>query len=135
MNTQARTLLIQNGIDLSSSPPQATLDYPSFTRKFAINNLCPKTIRKSIVSSHQNFDCDSLFWAIINQKETLKSLRLRFVNLNFVEKNSSPIGQFISLQELSIIEDSELHKSDCLFLASSFTQLIVFHYSRIGFAV
>src|SRR5688572_24804301 len=26
MNTQARTLLVQNGFDLSSSPPQATFD-------------------------------------------------------------------------------------------------------------
>src|SRR4051812_46467361 len=39
MDTQARTLLIQNGFDLSSSPPQATFDYPSFTRKLIINNL------------------------------------------------------------------------------------------------
>ena len=39
MDTQARTLLTQNGFDLSSSPPQATFDYPSFTHKFIINNL------------------------------------------------------------------------------------------------
>ena len=39
MNIQARTLLIQNGFDLSSSTPQATFDYPSFTHKFIIDNL------------------------------------------------------------------------------------------------
>ncbi|CAG8502550.1 8227_t:CDS:1 [Diversispora eburnea] len=39
MDIQTRTLLIQNGFDLSSSPPQATFDYPSFTHKFIINNL------------------------------------------------------------------------------------------------
>src|SRR6185436_838486 len=39
MDTQARTLLIQNGFDLSSSPPQATFDYPSFTHKIIIDNL------------------------------------------------------------------------------------------------
>src|SRR6185436_8058330 len=39
MDTQARTLLIQNGFDLSSSPPQATFDYPSLTHKLIIDNL------------------------------------------------------------------------------------------------
>ena len=39
MDTQARTLLTQNGFDLSSSSPQATFDYPSFTHKFRIDNL------------------------------------------------------------------------------------------------
>src|SRR5829696_8539586 len=39
MDTQARTLLIQNGFDLSSSPPQATFDYPSFTHKLILYNL------------------------------------------------------------------------------------------------
>src|SRR6185436_15409074 len=39
MDIQARTLLTQNGFDLSSSPPQATFDYPSFAHKFIINNL------------------------------------------------------------------------------------------------
>ncbi|CAG8650746.1 3571_t:CDS:2, partial [Diversispora eburnea] len=39
MNIQARTLLIQNGFDLSSSTPRATFDYPSFTHKFIIDNL------------------------------------------------------------------------------------------------
>src|SRR6185295_3913877 len=39
MDTQARTLLIQNGFDLSLSPPQATFDYPSFTHKFIITHL------------------------------------------------------------------------------------------------
>src|SRR5437899_2372822 len=39
MDDQVRTLLTQNGFDLSSSPPQATFDYPSFTHKFGIDNL------------------------------------------------------------------------------------------------
>ncbi|RHZ73804.1 hypothetical protein Glove_229g98 [Diversispora epigaea] len=30
MDTQARTLLTQNGFDLSSSPPRAIFDYPLF---------------------------------------------------------------------------------------------------------
>src|SRR4051812_42146733 len=39
MDNQARTLLIQNGFDLSSSTPHTTFDYPSFAHKFIINNL------------------------------------------------------------------------------------------------
>ncbi|CAG8548260.1 2300_t:CDS:2 [Diversispora eburnea] len=39
MDTQARTLITQNGFDLSSSPPHATFDYPSFIRDFRIENL------------------------------------------------------------------------------------------------
>ncbi|CAG8524894.1 10589_t:CDS:1 [Diversispora eburnea] len=267
MDTQARNLLIQNGFDLSSSPPQATFDYPSFTHKLIIvnlvnfvsvysskinpqqiigsdqnnikknnesrllfseicrliinrctfldsfkmtgtisnnfyeiyyKNLCnysdligsilklpgaPEVFKKlesftstienddicplyeSLISICDNIlnmdlslnsysqvqllpklisvqkrlenlsiagksylDCNSLFRAIISQKETLKSLRLYSVNLNRVEENSSPIDQFISLQELYIVECSGLHKSGCLFLASSFTQLSSFHY-------
>ncbi|CAG8615363.1 1250_t:CDS:2, partial [Diversispora eburnea] len=38
-STQNLTLLTQNGFDLSSSPPQVTFYYPSFTHKFIINNL------------------------------------------------------------------------------------------------
>ena len=38
LDTQARTLLTQNGFDLSSSPPQAIFDYPSFAHKFRIDN-------------------------------------------------------------------------------------------------
>src|SRR6185295_679899 len=34
MDAQARTFLTQNGFDLSSSPPQVTFDYPSFTHNF-----------------------------------------------------------------------------------------------------
>ncbi|CAG8606188.1 4627_t:CDS:1, partial [Diversispora eburnea] len=62
---------------------------------------------------------DSIFWIVFSQKETLKSLRLLSVNFNSFTEKSSPIEQFISLQEL-YIED---HKSECLILASSFTQL------------
>ncbi|CAG8458190.1 8688_t:CDS:2 [Diversispora eburnea] len=39
MDNQSRTLLIQNGFDLSSSPPQATFDYPSFTHEFRVENF------------------------------------------------------------------------------------------------
>ncbi|CAG8524853.1 10587_t:CDS:2 [Diversispora eburnea] len=220
MDTQARNLLIQNGFDLSSSPPQAIFDYPSFTHKLIIVNLgnfvsiysqqiigpdhgtiyeyrdliisilklpgAPEVFKKlesftstiekdhicplyeslilicdnilnlelslnsysqvqllpklinvqkrlenlSIFSNgYLECDCDSLFWAIISQKETLKSLRLKSINLNRFEENSSPIGQFISLQELSIVGCS-FHKSVRLSLASSFTQLSSFHYSH-----
>ncbi|CAG8513405.1 1732_t:CDS:1 [Diversispora eburnea] len=252
MDTQARNLLIQKGFDLSSSPPQATFDYPSFTHKFIINNLAyfisiysrnfigpyqdsnprilfremckliiercifldsfemtgtifffhdfqnysdsigsifklpsaPKAFKKlesftstigdyelirplydslalicdnilnmdstlfsysqaqlfaklisaqkrlknlSIVS-YLNLDCNSLLWAIISQKEKLKSLRLRSVNFYQFERKSAPIGQFISLQELHIVNCYGLRSSNCLFLASSFTQLSSFHY-------
>ncbi|CAG8578864.1 10864_t:CDS:2, partial [Diversispora eburnea] len=49
LDVQARTLLSQNGFDLSSSPPQATFDYPSFTHKFIINNL----VNYIYIYSHQ----------------------------------------------------------------------------------
>ncbi|CAG8576290.1 6728_t:CDS:2 [Diversispora eburnea] len=71
---------------------------------------------------------NSLFWAIISQKETLKSLRLNLVNLSNFKGKLASIGQFISLQELYIKHCYRLHNSDCLFLASSFTQLNSFHY-------
>ncbi|CAG8495613.1 2598_t:CDS:2 [Diversispora eburnea] len=224
MNTQTRTLLIQNGFDLSSSPPQATFDYPSFTHKIIINNLanlitiysqqiidyfslakvnysCPykdligsilelpgalKVFKKlkDFTSMRGNISqivplyesllliCDnilnmnlsyfsftssyqeelfsklisvqkqlenltifaftkldySLFWAIISQKETLKSLHLKFARFYNFEGVSSPIGQIISLQELDLQDCYEFHKPECLFLASSFIRLSSFHY-------
>ncbi|CAG8524873.1 10588_t:CDS:2 [Diversispora eburnea] len=82
-----------------------------------------------VVNAYLDLDCNSLFRAIISQKETLNSLRLKSVNLNRVEENSSSIGKFFSLQELSIVGCSGFHKSVCLSLASSFTQLSSFHYS------
>ncbi|CAG8498161.1 10675_t:CDS:1 [Diversispora eburnea] len=253
MDTQARNILIQNGLDLSSSPPQTTFDYPSFTHKFIINNLvyfisiysrkiirsypvdnegilfreifklinkrCKfmisfkitgvpikfsqellnysdligsilklpsaskvfkklKSFTSKIIYNEQirplyeslalicdnilnmdlllnsysqvklvaklisvqkrlenlsiNYsqDCNSLLWAIIGQKETLKRLRLYSVNFCQFERKSSPIGQFISLQELSICKCSGLRNSNCLFLASSFTHLNSFHYTH-----
>ncbi|CAG8615346.1 1249_t:CDS:1, partial [Diversispora eburnea] len=39
MDIEVRTFLTQNGFDLSSSPPQVTFDYPSFTHDFRIDNL------------------------------------------------------------------------------------------------
>ncbi|CAG8537496.1 7841_t:CDS:2 [Diversispora eburnea] len=89
----------------------------------------------SIVVVNKHLDCNSLFWAIISQKDTLKSLRLHYLNLNHVEWNSSLIGQFISLQELYIEDCSGFHKSDYLFLASSFTQLSNFRYIHSESAV
>ncbi|CAG8644630.1 8340_t:CDS:2, partial [Diversispora eburnea] len=197
MNTQARTLLIQNGFDLSSSPPQATFNYPSFTHKFIVNNLdyfifkysqqiigVPKVFKKletfvsaisdellrplyeslalicdNILNMELNFnsnsyyqlqylarfigdqkrlenlsivsnfhlDCNSLLW-VIGQKETLKSLRLNSVNFSHFKGRSSPIGQFISLQELYINNCYGLHKPNSFFFASSFTQLSNFHF-------
>ncbi|CAG8492435.1 137_t:CDS:1 [Diversispora eburnea] len=252
MDTQARNLLIQNGFDLSSSPPQATFNYPSFTHKFIINNLvyfiskyskhiigkkifelrilfreisrliitrcsflnyfklarvsvnyssnysdsinsflklpgAPKVFKKlesftstignehpigplyeSLIlicdnilnmdlflgseartklstklisvqkrlenlslSANNYLNFNSLLWAIISQKETLKSLHLKFISFKNFEGKSSQIGQFTSLQELYIKDCYELHKSECLFLASSFTQLSSFHFIRI----
>ncbi|CAG8513387.1 1731_t:CDS:2 [Diversispora eburnea] len=63
----------------------------------------------------------------IRQNETLKRLRLCSVNFYHFECKSSPIGQFISLQELYIENCNGLHKSNSLFFASSFTQLSSFH--------
>ncbi|CAG8458227.1 8690_t:CDS:1 [Diversispora eburnea] len=250
MDTQARTLLTQNGFDLSLSPPQATFDYPSFTHKFRFYNLanfiyysrkiigsdnaiiksrllfreickliinrstflnsfkiqivreyhCQEILNSDLISSimklpgvpkvfkkletfisatrrHElttpvyesfalicdnilnmnltfysysqvqlleklisvqkrlenlsiinhsrrdnNFNFNSLLWAIISQKETLKSLRLKSVNFYHFKGKSSPIG----LQELHIESCSRLYKLDCLILASSFTQLSSF---------
>ncbi|CAG8575554.1 8861_t:CDS:1 [Diversispora eburnea] len=258
MDTRAKTLLTQNGFDLSSSLPQATFDYPSFTHKIIIDNLvyfvsiysqqiigsdqdnyiitksrilfreickliinrckfldsfkmagvpkfsynvlnhsdligsilklpsAPKVFKKlesftSMIEDHEsiyplykslalicdnilnidlkfntpyqirllarlisvqkrlenlsvvtfsNQDYDSLLWAIISQKETLKILRLKLVSYCQFEQKSSPIGQFTSLQELYIEGSHSFHDSDCLYLTSSFTKLSSFHYFR-----
>ena len=53
MDPQARTLLVQNGFDLSSSPPQATFDYPSFTHKLRIDNLVISIFSQKIKGSDQ----------------------------------------------------------------------------------
>ncbi|CAG8458287.1 8693_t:CDS:2 [Diversispora eburnea] len=254
MDTQARTLLTQNGFDLSLSPPQTTFDYPSFTRRFRIDNLayyvfysqkiigsdnditksrilfreickliinrctfldsfkitevhgyfCKKFLNSDLIGTiiklpgaskvfkkletfvsvacddeltrplYESFAliCDnilnmdlkfnssrvqlleklisvqkrleslsiigngsinynSLLLNIISQKETLKSLRLKSVNFYNFEEKLSPIGQFSSLQELYIENCYGLCKSDCLFFASSFTQLSSFHLSNL----
>ncbi|CAG8555820.1 8189_t:CDS:1 [Diversispora eburnea] len=54
MDTQARTLLIQNGFDLSSSPSQAIFDYPSFTHKLRTDNLIYFISRYSEVDDNSN---------------------------------------------------------------------------------
>src|SRR6185436_3953724 len=56
LDTQARTLLTQNGFDLSSSPPHATFDYPSFTHKLAIDDLVKfiSTYSQQIIGSDQD---------------------------------------------------------------------------------
>ncbi|CAG8452033.1 8159_t:CDS:2 [Diversispora eburnea] len=77
-------------------------------------------------SSRDPPDYDSIFWAIIVKKETLKIRRLEslnFYHFKYFKWKSPSIGQFISLQKLYIEDCSELHRSDCLFLASSFTHL------------
>ncbi|CAG8452008.1 8157_t:CDS:2 [Diversispora eburnea] len=107
MDTQVRTLLIQNGFDLSS---------------------VQKRLEILSIGSNYNLDYNSIFSAIISQKETLKSLRLRQVEFFHFEWNSLPFDQFISLQELYIEDCYGLFNSDCLFLASLFTQLSSFHY-------
>ncbi|CAG8548764.1 9786_t:CDS:2 [Diversispora eburnea] len=258
MDTQARTLLTQNGYDLSSSPPQAAFDYPSFAHKFGTDNLIyfisvysqqiigsdqdndnddynnksrilfreicklilnrcsfldyfklagvskiffrnfsnysdliglipklpdtPKVLKKleTFVLVKVNDDelikplyeslaliCDDIlnmdlqfishqypqllpefisaqkrlenlsiahselpipmFCAIISQKETLESLRLKSVNFHQLEGESSPTGEFVSLQKLYIANCTGLDNSNCLSLASSFTQLSNFH--------
>ncbi|CAG8459882.1 11413_t:CDS:2 [Diversispora eburnea] len=195
MDTQARTLLTQNGFNLSSSPPQAIFDYPSFTHKFIIKNLvyfisiysqqiidrctfldyfklhekskkihnysdiigsildlpgAPKVFKRleiftAIIRNNEqirplyeslalisiyasNLDCNSLLWAIISQKEILRSLRLISASFSHFKEKLLPIGQFTSLQELYIENCDGLDNSDCLFLVSSFTQLNSFRY-------
>ncbi|CAG8502508.1 8225_t:CDS:1 [Diversispora eburnea] len=272
MDTQARTLLTQNGFDLSSSPPQVTFDYPSFVHKFVINhlvyfisiyspliipqqitgsdqdnnnnenyyeividksrilfceickliinrcefldcfklvgvNLCyekyylsysdsigsilklpgaPNVFKKlesftSMVGKNEpihllyeslalicdnilnmnlefksysqmqlfaklinaqkrlenlsivarsNLDFNSFLWAIIGQKESLRSLYLKLVSFYHFEVKSSPIGQFISLQDFYIEDCSGLYRSGSLFFASSLTQLSSFHFRQ-----
>ncbi|CAG8559781.1 8980_t:CDS:1 [Diversispora eburnea] len=76
-----------------------------------------------------DLNCDPIFCAIINQKETLKILHLKQVKFNGFKGRSSPNGQFISLQELYIEDWRGLDDSGCLSLASTFTQLSSFHYS------
>ncbi|CAG8566652.1 4501_t:CDS:2 [Diversispora eburnea] len=50
--------LTQNGFDLSSSPLQATFDYPSFTHKFIIDNLVNfiSIYSKQIISSDRDIN-------------------------------------------------------------------------------
>ncbi|CAG8452147.1 8168_t:CDS:2 [Diversispora eburnea] len=74
----------------------------------------------------------SILWAIISQKETLKSLRLKDMAFYYFKRKSSPIGQFSSLQELYIEDCCGLDEPDSLFFASSFTQLNIFHL-RLNF--
>ncbi|CAG8606169.1 4626_t:CDS:2, partial [Diversispora eburnea] len=72
---------------------------------------------------------NSLFFeAIISKKETLKNLRLKKLNFSYFREKLSLNGQFILLQKLYIKNCYELQESDCLILASSFTQLSSFYY-------
>ncbi|CAG8534234.1 6904_t:CDS:2 [Diversispora eburnea] len=88
-----------------------------------------KWLENLTIIGGSNQDCNSLLWAIINQKETLKSLRLISVNFISFKEKSSPIGQFISLQELYIEDCHGLYKSECLSWASSFPQLSSIHFN------
>ncbi|CAG8607108.1 10778_t:CDS:2, partial [Diversispora eburnea] len=110
--------LIGSILDLPSTPKVfKKLEMPSLT-KFI--NVQKRLENLSICSSYLN--CDSLSWAIISQKEALKSLRL--ISANFYQfKRLKPLRQFASLQELYIHGCSGFYQSDWLFLASSFTQL------------
>ncbi|CAG8492526.1 142_t:CDS:2 [Diversispora eburnea] len=78
----------------------------------------------------KQLDINSIFWAIISLKETLKSLRLISVNFYSFKRELSPIGQFTSLQKLYVENGNGFLESECLFLASSFTQLNSFHYTH-----
>ncbi|CAG8598134.1 9478_t:CDS:2, partial [Diversispora eburnea] len=64
-----------------------------------------KRLEHLSIAGNGYLDYNSLFWAIISRKETLKSLRLYSVNF-----------------------------THCLFLASSFTQLSGFHCTYLKFA-
>ncbi|CAG8575012.1 7573_t:CDS:2 [Diversispora eburnea] len=147
MDTQARTLLTRNGFDLSSSPPQATFDYPSFTHKLRINNLAyfnSEYFDSSQVPENYSHDLNynDLIGSIIklpgvskseSQVQLLEKL-ISVQNLSIIgnvdfyhfEEKSSPIGQFTSFKKL-YIEYCLLYKSDSLFFASSITQLRDFH--------
>ncbi|CAG8548217.1 2298_t:CDS:2 [Diversispora eburnea] len=105
MDTQARTILTQNRFDLSSSPPQATFDYPSFTHKFRIDNLVYYIFysQKSIGSDKDITKSRILFREIckliINRCTFLDSFNMTDAREDFCKKflNSDLIGSIIKL--------------------------------------
>ncbi|CAG8548752.1 9785_t:CDS:1 [Diversispora eburnea] len=91
--------------------------------------IAQKRLENLSIVAYRYESHDLLFWAIISQKETLKSLCLKSVNFYYF-KGKSPIGQFISLQKLNIENCHGLCRlgSDSLFFASSFNQLSSFRF-------
>ncbi|CAG8548239.1 2299_t:CDS:1 [Diversispora eburnea] len=118
MDTQARTLLIQNGFDLSSSPPRATFDYPSFTHKVMIFNLfffvfiySPQNIgsyqhikkyinsNEIIITEKSKILFREIYKLIINRCTFLNSFKMTEVPKIFSKKilNNDLIGSILKL--------------------------------------
>ncbi|CAG8488009.1 1958_t:CDS:1 [Diversispora eburnea] len=102
MDTQARTLLAQNGFYLLSSPPQATFDYPSFTHKFIINNLVyflSKYSSKKSLSRQILFL--EIFKLIMNRCKFVDSFKITKVPMNKPLRYSDLIGSILKLPGVS----------------------------------
>ncbi|CAG8501278.1 3239_t:CDS:2 [Diversispora eburnea] len=131
----ARTLLTQNRFDLSSSPPQATFDYPSFARKLRIDNLLPgipevfKKLESFITEDYYDglicqlceplkLICDNILnmsWKLNSNYQVkllanLISVQKRLENVSIV--NSGYFGH--DLLFLAIVSQKETLKSLCL---------------------
>ncbi|CAG8502572.1 8228_t:CDS:2, partial [Diversispora eburnea] len=109
MDIQVRTLLTQNGFNLSLSLPPATFDYPSFTHKFTITNLIaevPENFEKSF-SNYSSSICSIL--KLFGVPKVFKKLE----------------GSKMCFGLLGL---------DCLTFASSFTQLSRFYYFYLKYA-
>ncbi|CAG8497269.1 11184_t:CDS:1 [Diversispora eburnea] len=113
MDSQSRALLIQCGFDLSSSPPQATFDYPSFTHKFRIDNLAyfiSIYSQEIIGSNHDDNDISitaesrilfrEICKLLINRCTFLDSFKLGEVHENFSGNNCNYNDLIGSILEL-----------------------------------
>ncbi|CAG8475026.1 995_t:CDS:1 [Diversispora eburnea] len=118
---ESLTLICDNILNMNLS-----FDLPFQEQFFAKFISVQKRLENLSIDANYYQDCNSLLLAIVNHKETLKSLHLKSVNFFHFEGKS--FGQIISLQELYIENCYRLQKSDSLFFASSFTQLSSFYF-------
>ncbi|CAG8571963.1 4256_t:CDS:2 [Diversispora eburnea] len=103
MDTQARTLLTQNGFDLSSSPPQATFDYPSLTE-------VPKNFGKNfrdysdiIVTIFKLLSAPKIF----KKLESLTSIIIRDEQIRSLTESLALISDNILNMDLSLFSHSQ----------------------------
>ncbi|CAG8560819.1 5276_t:CDS:2, partial [Diversispora eburnea] len=114
MDTQARILLTRNGFDLSSSPPQATFDYPSFTHKFRIDNLANFNSEYFDLSQvPENYSHDLNYNDLIGSIIKLPGASKSESHVQLLEKLFSVQKR---LENLSIIGNSNLNSNSLLWV-------------------